>query len=1251
MIGWQAAYIIARKIGESQQWPAAIAIYKLIDRTSRSTDSRVYYQLGNAYYNNGQDERALECLRLATASQPENIQWLYRIGFILERAKKYRDAIDVYDQILLIDDRFAAAYKRKSTSLLKLNQREGSLSTLQAGFDRCPTNIELADILAKRLERDGPRWQEVDVLQKIYPSVRGSSGWNYRIAKAYSSMNRHDDASHYYNRANHLQPGNSNHLFEEGRSWKSAGRETHADKAFQSAIASDTKRNSAIFGLGVFYQQIGDWENAAVAYSERCLLVPDNAELRYKYGLALERSYDWESALREYQKAVQLDSSKYHWFSRLGLVHERMNQWTEASHNYRIAAENAESNAVEYFYRLGYTLNKSNKTKEACQAFVRMRDDEGESSACETISPSRKVLGNRINSLINEFNGSSKHNPELCYAIGNGLYVAGEYAEAIFYFMQMNVFPDAHGITMKSYRGDKTLFEQMQYTSWTETLPVDQNVVFYETFHSDSIGCNPLAIYRELRRDPKYSHLRHVWSVGPNTFIPAEIITNSDTVLIQRNSEAYRRYLATAKYLISNVTFGSWFVRRAGQQYLNTWHGTPLKTLGRDIKSGYLEHKNVARNFLQATHVLSGNPHTTEVLTQNYDISPIWTAKLAETGYPRVDRTLNMNVAERRNIRAKLGISPSKEDRLTILYAPTWRGGLNTRHFDTQKLTDDIARLQALDANIIFQAHHYTELLLRELSMDVTMVPEEVESNDLLGAIDILITDYSSIAVDFLATQAPVFFYTYDYDEYMEQRGLYFDQNELPGTVCSTIDELIAGLMGVINHEISIDMKLFSDRFCPMDDGYATDRAIRFFFESDDTHVVDISLNSKKSILLHHSFIPNGITSSAQNLIGSLDPNDFNCTIVVPAEQTAADTLRIAKLQELPDNIAIIGRTGRQLFTPEEKWIVDRLNKNRNLSGEEQWEVYRKSYEREFRRIFGVAHFDAVIEFEGYSILWASILGCTDTGSEKSIYLHNDMNSEWANRFPYLESLFNLYRFFDNLISVSPAIRKENCIQLEAQFKLGESRFIDCVNQINPAGVLDRANEDLDSDFTAFIRPGAVCLVSIGRLSPEKDHSKLIDAFDKVRGEMGDLVDLQLIILGDGPLMAVLSNKIKQLSLEEQVMLGGLRSNPFPVLRRSDAFVLSSNHEGQPMVLLEALVLGRRIISTDIIGTRYVLGDDHGLLVHNSVDGLARGIRDLALGQLDSPQFDASAYVKLASGQFVDSVFRHSFAAGMSVRE
>ena len=265
------------------------------------------------------------------------------------------------------------------------------------------------------------------------------------------------------------------------------------------------------------------------------------------------------------------------------------------------------------------------------------------------------------------------------------------------------MFDDAHGVDTTGYRKDKALLDVMYYTSWRERSAPEGKCRSLRSFHGDSISCNPLAIFEELIRRQEFDGYLHVWVANDKAFIPHSVNTHPNVAIIRRNSAGYRRHLATAKYLINNVTFPAYFAARPGQQYLNTWHGTPLKTLGKDIGTGFLEHKNVARNFLHATHLIAANQFTADVLTRRYDVDTMMTGSVAITGYPRVDRTLNASGQRAPGLKRTLGIHPS-DTRPVVLYAPTWRGGLSTTHFDMERLTPISQRLTALNCNVIFGA-------------------------------------------------------------------------------------------------------------------------------------------------------------------------------------------------------------------------------------------------------------------------------------------------------------------------------------------------------------------------------------------------------------------------------------------------------------------------------------------------------------------------------------------------------------------
>jgi len=103
-------------------------------------------------------------------------------------------------------------------------------------------------------------------------------------------------------------------------------------------------------------------------------------------------------------------------------------------------------------------------------------------------------------------------------------------------------------------------------------------------------------------------------------------------------------------------------------------------------------------------------------------------------------------------------------------------------------------------------------------------------------------------------------------------------------------------------------------------------------------------------------------------------------------------------------------------------------------------------------------------------------------------------------------------------------------------------------------------------------------IVTCGRLMPVKGQLALMRAFTEVSARS---TNARLIILGDGPLRNQLHEYRRLLKLENQVILAGFQCNPFAWVKRSALFVLSSRAEGFPNALLEAMALGKAVISTD----------------------------------------------------------------------
>lgn len=136
-----------------------------------------------------------------------------------------------------------------------------------------------------------------------------------------------------------------------------------------------------------------------------------------------------------------------------------------------------------------------------------------------------------------------------------------------------------------------------------------------------------------------------------------------------------------------------------------------------------------------------------------------------------------------------------------------------------------------------------------------------------------------------------------------------------------------------------------------------------------------------------------------------------------------------------------------------------------------------------------------------------------------------------------------------------------------------------------------------EGDYTAPCKDRLKKIVNVGRLHPQKNQALLIEAFSKLSS---DFSEYSLEIFGDGVLREELIKKIKHLNLENRVFLKGTTSNIYEEMYNASLFVLSSDFEGMPNALMEAMALGVPCVSTDCRpgGARALIHDgENGFIV------------------------------------------------------
>jgi CDP-glycerol glycerophosphotransferase len=386
----------------------------------------------------------------------------------------------------------------------------------------------------------------------------------------------------------------------------------------------------------------------------------------------------------------------------------------------------------------------------------------------------------------------------------------------------------------KGLFGSKDQWRLAFYRKIALRTRVRRDLVFFESFNGDLYGDSCRYIYEYwLEHNPEGR--RFVWSIGKagRAAIPGRHRS------VKPGTLRYMLALAHAGILVSNMRQPSWYVKRKGQLFFETWHGTPLKRLVFDMDDVYTASPGYKKIFYDQSRkwdwLLSGNEYSTGVFERAFMFPR---ERIAELGYPRNDRLrAGADEQTKRRLREKLGLPTDKR---VVLYAPTWRDNRfkGSGSYEMALPFDKTFAAKVPDTFFIFRMHYFvsgTEGLKETFGDNAVDMSSYDDINDLYLASDVLITDYSSVFFDYAILGRPIIFYAFDEEEYGgELRGLYFDmESYCPGPVLRTQDEL-AEALGKGDDYFSPFLERFNAMgsfFAGPGDAQASKRAVEFIEE------------------------------------------------------------------------------------------------------------------------------------------------------------------------------------------------------------------------------------------------------------------------------------------------------------------------------------------------------------------------------------------------------------------------------------
>ncbi len=934
------------------------------------------------------------------------------------------------------------------------------------------------------------------------------------------------------------------------------GRWPEARDAYRAQLAKRPLDAELLYRLGMAHDRCYEWEEAEAAYVVALGLSPDKPAWHHRLGFVRERLGKHAAAAQAYLHAAR--SSKTHkagWYYRAGCTLEKAGDLEGACAAFMAMQETPPATASPHASEMlagarDYVRRRLDRSPDEAALWVSysaMLEVEGDlrgaldaitEAALRMDNPSaavvkkkteleahpreRRLIEKRLRhncsrpkewarySELLEGDGeidaaihameqavlrSNDHVASWHRRLGQLLMKAGNLDAACAAFRDQRIIQRAHGAYEQKFQTSEELKEVATYREFFDVLPIVPNTILYESFGGEGCSDNPLAIFNQVQRDPRFKGWRHFWVVDDMSKAAPGLLGRSDVFFVVKETVLYQRLLCTVEFLVNNATFPSYYVRKEGQEYLSTWHGTPLKTLGCDIVATPLQRANTARNLIQASMFIAPNAHTEHIMLDRYAVRNLFTGRSLLTGYPRIDSLVNADDDEKARIRKLLGLDPDKP---VVLFAPTYRGHWATPELEAQSLVDTLERMKSPDYNLVFRGHYFAESFIMKMDLPVTIAPHSIDSCSLLSVVDVLVTDYSSIFYDFLITRRPVIHFVPDWDYYVETRGVYFGKDQLPGIVCETEEHLLDVLGDCIRDpkaQISAQYLADQERYCALEDGKASERVVEAFFFQRPPPSQPVLPDGAKHILVYGGDLDSGPQlDGLRGLLAATRAAGHVNTVIVDRRVMINSEERTANGQALLDHGDVIIRFGKACFSLEEAWINDQIKIPGYRASPAMQEVFEASLRHEVRRLFGQTRFDSVLNFDGERAFWANLLS-TVPAKRRQIMVSGELFARISRGENGLERVAVKLPAFDRVLSPTPelaaAIRQG--LKQAGLSAAGEGLLAPCVDK---KSVLQRAGD---------ARPGPVELL-IGLPGHDTDQARrMIDLLARAVGAGRDM--------------------------------------------------------------------------------------------------------------------------------------------------
>ena len=466
-----------------------------------------------------------------------------------------------------------------------------------------------------------------------------------------------------------------------------------------------------------------------------------------------------------------------------------------------------------------------------------------------------------------------------------------------------------------------------------------------EEISSGKYGEFRIYVFAESHVKPKIDEYKKEYGLNIH-----EVITSPD-----KASEIIHK----AKYIFTDSGIRHKYVKKPGQVFINTWHGTIMKLMGIDNSHERFSMGIIQRSLLFSDYLISPSDYLYSRLLKSFMLENIYPGKVLLEGYPR--NSVFLDDGKREEFRQEFGLN----DYEIFIYMPTFKGLVDDRKDEKQRDEVD-AFLKEIDENLkenqimFVKLHPYNT---HEIDFSgfrhIQPFPKGFEIYDIVNMADCLITDYSSVLFDFANTRRKIIIFNYDEDEYLKDRGFYFPLSNLPFPKVQNVSDLI----GEMNAPKSYDDAEFIEKFCKYERIDAVQNICETIFKGKDSCRFKIIENERPNILLYAGDFSNGHSVDSLNaFIEKIDCGRYNVFITFCPWMRNIRENPESLFGSIPENIGVLPFSYNIMPTVQEKLKYNQLI---DKGTEKEYDdVLKGFFKRSFNQQYGDLKFESIVSFD-----------------------------------------------------------------------------------------------------------------------------------------------------------------------------------------------------------------------------------------------------------------------------------------------